>query len=127
MSLESLLQENTVALREFTALMSRILRDDIGVTAQAYREAKAVHAEPLDSQTDAVTPEKAAPAPAPSDPVEVSAVPVSEVNGIILNLAKTKGRDVAVALLRAFGATKVPELSPDQYAQVIVKAKEALV
>jgi len=136
MSLEKQLQENTAALREFTALMARILRDDISITAQAYREAKAITVEPAvttpssPSSTPAEAAAQSTPAPAPtllqgSEAASV-VIPVTEVNSAILKLAKTRGREAAVGVLARFGVAKVPELQPEQYAGVLALAEEAL-
>lgn len=138
MSLEKQLQENTAALREFTALMARILRDDISITAQAYREAKAITVEPAvttpssPSSTPAEAAAQSTPAPAPtllqgSEAASViPVIPVTEVNSAILKLAKTRGREAAVGVLARFGVAKVPELQPEQYAGVLALAEEAL-
>ena len=40
-------------------------------------------------------------------------------------LAKAKGRAAAVAVLAAFGAAKLPDVKPEQFADVIAAAQKA--
>lgn len=42
----------------------------------------------------------------------------------ITKLSKTKGRDAAVAVLTAFGAAKLPDVKPEQFADIIAAAAE---
>ena len=43
----------------------------------------------------------------------------------ITKLSKTKGRDAAVAVLTAFGAAKLPDVKPEQFADIIAAAEKA--
>lgn len=43
----------------------------------------------------------------------------------VTKLARTKGRDAAVALLSKFGAGKLPDVMPEQFAAVIAACEEA--
>ncbi|TXH58400.1 MAG: hypothetical protein E6Q97_02230 [Desulfurellales bacterium] len=43
----------------------------------------------------------------------------------ITKLARTKGRDAAVAVLKTFGATKLPDVKPEQFAAVIAACEAA--
>lgn len=43
----------------------------------------------------------------------------------ITNLAKAKGRDAAMAVLAKFKAAKLPDVKPEQFADVIAAATEA--
>lgn len=43
----------------------------------------------------------------------------------ITNLSKTKGREAAVAVLTAFGAAKLPDVKPEQFADIIAAAEKA--
>jgi hypothetical protein len=43
----------------------------------------------------------------------------------VTNLARTKGREVAVAVLTKFGAAKLPDVKPEQFAAVIAACEEA--
>ena len=44
----------------------------------------------------------------------------------ILALAKARGREAAVAVLAHFKVSKVPELTPEQWAPALARAEEAL-
>lgn len=59
-------------------------------------------------------------AKSPSDTVKVE-----DVNAAIIALAKTKGRDAAVAVLKEFGVAKVPELDAAKYPDVLAAATAA--
>ena len=43
----------------------------------------------------------------------------------VTKLARTKGRDAAVAVLSKFGAGKLPDVKPEQFAAVIATCEEA--
>ena len=43
----------------------------------------------------------------------------------VTKLARTKGREVAVAVLTKFGAAKLPDVKPEQFAAVIAACEEA--
>jgi hypothetical protein len=43
----------------------------------------------------------------------------------ITKLSKVKGRDAAVAVLTAFGAAKLPDVKPEQFADIIAAAEKA--
>jgi hypothetical protein len=43
----------------------------------------------------------------------------------VTKLARAKGRDAAVAVLARFGAAKLPEVKPEQFAAVIAACEEA--
>ena len=65
----------------------------------------------------AATPEpKAEPAPAAGEATYQDAA------AAITKLSRLKGRETAVALLSEFGASKLPDVKPDQFADVIAKA-----
>ena len=44
----------------------------------------------------------------------------------ITKLSRTKGRDAAVAVLKKFGAAKLPDVKPEQFADVIAAAEAAM-
>jgi len=108
-----------------------------GIRAKAATTVKAAKEQaPEPEQTPAPKPAAAAPtapAPAPSAPAATTvvspsepAIAVAEVNAAIIGLAKARGRDTAVAVLQQFGVVKVPELKPEQYADVIAAAQKAM-
>lgn len=43
----------------------------------------------------------------------------------VTQLSRTKGRDAAVAVLTKFGAAKLPDVKPEQFAAVIAACEEA--
>ena len=43
----------------------------------------------------------------------------------VTKLARTKGRDAAVAVLSGFGAAKLPDVKPEQFAAVIAACEKA--
>lgn len=43
----------------------------------------------------------------------------------VTRLAKTRGREIAVGVLERFGAAKLPDVKPDQYAAVLAACQEA--
>lgn len=121
MSIETLLADNTAAIRELIAT----------IKAQAYAEASqpaAPKAPPVAAKPE---PKAAKPTPAPApvveDTPEAHATPadpetlvtIDEVKAAVLKLAATKGREAAVAVLQSFGAAKAPELKPEQYGDVL--------
>lgn len=48
-----------------------------------------------------------------------------DASDAITKLARTKGRDAAIAVLAKFGASKLPEVKPEDFAAVIAAAVEA--
>lgn len=105
-----------------------------------YAKAKAIQAEPTPEPVkvekapkaaaavqSAPPPEQSAPAASTAEsPSEAAAVAFDDVKAAIIGLAKTKGREAAVAVLSAFGATKVPDLKAEQYAAVLEAAQKAV-
>jgi hypothetical protein len=59
-------------------------------------------------------------------PDAYQAIGVADVNAAIIALAKAKGRDAAVAVLGEFNVAKVPELKPEQFAEVLKICKKAM-
>lgn len=43
----------------------------------------------------------------------------------VTKLARTKGRDAAVAVLNEFGAAKLPDVKPEQFAAIIATCEKA--
>jgi len=131
MSLEAAIQENTNALREFIALWSKMNLASEGRAAPP-PTSKRTKAEPATAATAPASDESAQPKPQEkTEPVvdaaaKTAAIAVPEVNTAIIALAKAKGRDAAVAVLKQFGVAKVPELKAEQYADVIAAAKKAM-
>lgn len=127
MSIETLLAENTAAIRELIAT----------IKAQAYAEAT----QPATTKAPKLKPEndptntKPAPEPVVEDTPEAHATPadpetlvtLDEIKAAVLKLAATKGRDAAVGVLQSFGAAKAPELKPEQYGDALTALNNAMV
>lgn len=137
MSLEIALQENTAAIRELIAAISK----GIPTTAQqvaavvqeaqvedkpakAEKKAKAEKAESAKVEPAVTQEPKADAAPAADEegPVEPE-VTYQDAAAAITQLSKVKGRDAAVALLKKFGASKLPEVKPEDFAAIVADAK----
>lgn len=105
-----------------------------------YAKQKAVQAEPTtepvakpapkakaaaaSAQAQEATAPAATTVASPSEP-EAPQIDVEQVKAAIMALAKAKGREAAVAVLSAFGAAKVPDLKPSQYAEVLEASAKA--
>lgn len=76
-------------------------------------------AESLPSRT---TPPADAPAASPA----ANAPTYQDAAAAITKLSRTKGRDAAVAILTEFGAAKLPDVKPEQFADVIAAAEAAM-
>ena len=117
MSLEAAIAENTAALREVVALITRLGAmpgPDVVTPAAVPANAK---------------PAAKPPAPTPAAEAEIASAPEAtydDVKRAIIEVSKAKGRDAAVALLAEFGATKAPDLKPEQYAALRARAAEVL-
>ena len=138
MSLEIAIQENTAAIRELIAAISNGIpttaQQVAAVVTEAKAEAKAdkkTKAEKTE-KTEAEAPKSdAAPAatqeqkdePAAADDEEV-VYSYQDAANAITALSKAKGRDAAVALLKAFSANNLKEVKPEDYAALIAKAAE---
>lgn len=56
---------------------------------------------------------------------ESEPVTYEQASAAVTGLAKTKGRAVAIDVLKKFGATKLPEVKPEQFAALIKACAEA--
>lgn len=126
MSLEIALQENTNAIRELIA----------AIQAGAVPAAAAVEVTKPKTEKKATKTDEPAAEVKPSEPVAetedetpsklTEPATYEAVADAIKNVAKTKGRDVAVNLLKQFGVSKGPDLKVEQYAEVLAAAQTAL-
>lgn len=136
MSLEVAIQENTNAIRALIAALANGVPTTAAQVAAVVTEAKpekaakkeTAKAEPkAEAQaaataetTQAAEAEKALhghannPADAPTYQATADAV---------TKLARTKGREAAVAVLTKFGASKLPDVKPEQFAAVIAECE----
>ena len=131
MSLETIIQENTNAIRELIAALAH------GITPTAAQVA-AVTGKPVDEAPAKPRAEKPAPKAEPALQPETEPTPepasfpdtpsysYMDAAAAITKLSRTKGRDAAVALLYKFKASKLPEVQPDDYAEIIEAANAAM-
>lgn len=79
----------------------------------------------LSAPAEAAAKETTAEAPPPA-PSAVAGVPTyADAAKAITDLSKVKGRDAAVKVLAEFGAQKLPDVKPEQFAAVIAAANKA--
>lgn len=117
MSIESLLAENTAAIRELIAAINASQTALQSPGARAYAQAKAIVLEPEEPVAEpAPEPEKKAkrqraekPAPEPEPAVEVTYEQIRQP--FLTQLVAKKGRDAGAALLREFGVPDGGKLS----------------
>ena len=72
------------------------------------------------------TAESAAPAPQASTAADAPVVTYKEAAEAVTKLSRTKGRDAAIAVLKSFGADKLPDVKPEQFAAVVAACQAAL-
>lgn len=139
MSLETVIAENTAAIRELIAALANGVPTTnqqvqaVVEEAKAEKPAKAKKAEAPKQEAEpepAATPEpKAEPAAAAAEAepkAQAEASTYQDAASAITKLSRAKGRDAAVALLAQFGASKLPEVKPEQFADIIAAAEEAM-
>lgn len=109
MHLEEALRENTTAVRELIAVLKAVLKAPV-----EYKPTMPA----VESVAD----------PAPTQPAveSVAAAPsYTEAAAAVTKLAREKGRDAAIAVLTKFGAVKLPDVRPEQFAAVIAACETA--
>lgn len=113
------------ALEEDTTIKSAALNGAPEVSTEiAPRKTKADKPQPEKVAAPEAQPEKVAPAPE-SQAEKADAVTYQQAADAVTKLAKTAGRDIAVGVLKQFGAVKLPDVKPDQYAAVLAACQEA--
>lgn len=134
MSLEAAIAElNT----NITALIGALTTPDRLAAAAAPTPAKraTIKAAPAAASVAAASPTTeaaptpqpaAAPTPAPAAAANLAAPTIEQARKLVIELGQKKGRDAVMALLTKFGASKLPEVPPHQYAAVIADATTAL-
>lgn len=118
MSLEIAIQENTSALRELIAAISKGIPTTSTQLAAVIAEAPVKVEETGKAKEPEVT--------AASAPVTATIVDYEAVKKATLELSKAKGREATVAVLKRFGAEKAPDLKPEQYADYVAAAAETV-
>jgi hypothetical protein len=133
--LASAVNANTAAIRELIKAISNGVPTTAAQVAAVVEEVKAEAPAKTEKKAKAEKTEapKAEPAATP-EPKEEAAPAADEGPGepevtyqdaaaAITALSKTKGRDAAVALLKKFGASKLPEVKPEDFAAIVAEAK----
>lgn len=140
MSLEATIQENTNAIRELIAAIKAGVPTTAAQVAAVVTEAKPTQAAKESTAKKTTPAEKAEPAPtqptaeavaaaAPekkkkAEPSEQVATPNYQATAdAVTELAREKGRDAAIAVLTKFGASKLPDVKPEQFAAVIAECE----
>lgn len=129
MSLEQALIDNTAAIRELIAAISNGVPTTAQQVAAVVEEAK-VEEKPVKKgkPEKAETPkQEVAATPEPKEEVAPAAddapvVTYQDAAAAITALSKAKGRDAAVALLKKFGASKLPEVKEEDFAAIVANA-----
>lgn len=97
--------------------------------AKPKAEKKQEAAKPEAASTQPTAEQSAAPEqkaePSAAKAGEAPAATYDDAANAVTKLARTKGRDAAIAVLSQFGATKLPEVKPEDFAAVIAAATEA--
>lgn len=131
MSIEQAITENTAAIRD---LIEAIKNGVPTTTAQVEAVAAEAKAEKpkAEKKTEAPKPEAEESSAATQEQKDEPAAAegkqptYEEVAAAITKLSRTKGRDAAVAVLTQFSAKKLPDVAPEQFAEVLAAAEEAL-
>lgn len=137
MSLEAAIQENTKALRELLAAFYNGIPTTAAQVQAVVTEAKtekvatakktqAAATQESPTLTASDNSENSTPATSANTTAEVAAPTYQDAAAAITKLSRTKGRDTAVALLSKFGAAKLPDVKPEQFAAVIADATAAM-
>lgn len=141
--LETVIAENTVAIRDLIATIAKGLPTSAAQVAAVVdpapkettkKQVKATVTNNGASSTPETPPFASAdaaaqgPAPVADSPSAPGAVSVTydDVKAAILKLSNVKGRDAVLALLKPFGAAKGPELKPEQFAEFVTQANAAI-
>jgi hypothetical protein len=81
---------------------------------------------PAAAAKSATPPEQSAPAATTADSSSEAHATYEQAAQAITALSRAKGRDAAVAVLSQFGASKLPDVKPDQFAAVVAAAEKAM-
>ena len=129
MTLEAALQENTGAIRALIAALGQGIPTTSEPVAAVVAPKAKKEKPPVRVSDTEVGSTPATPAPAATAEETASPTPgttYDEVKRAIVKMSGLKGRDQVVAVLGQFGATKGPDLKPEQYADFIAQAEAAM-
>lgn len=137
MSIETLLAENTAAIRELIATIKAQAYAEVSqpATTKPAPEPESKATFRINKNHPQIEVIKALATPVVEDTPEAHATPadpetlvtLDEIKAAVLKLAATKGRDAAVGVLQSFGAAKAPELKPEQYGDALTALNNAMV
>lgn len=127
----------TITLRnvdQLNAVMASLSALDNGNNLPAPIIGKAEPAQPIvktdapEPKPEALTQMSAAEAVEKLDNVasKPAAPTYEETGNAVTKLVRTKGRDVALAVLKEFGISKLPEAKPEQYAAIFEECNKAM-
>jgi len=126
MSLETTLQENTIALNKhtevLTALLQRLTSGFVNPETQATSAPETAPAPEAKKQPDAVATTAPAAASTTAPAAAVEPVTYDQVKQLVLDLGAANKRTELVDLLQRFGVQKASGLAPDQYADFHAEA-----
>lgn len=129
MSLEQAIQENTAAINRLIAAITNGIPTTAQQVAAVVEEAKVEEKPAKKGKAEkAETPkQEVAATPEPKEEVapvadDAPAVTYQDAAAAITALSKAKGRDAAVALLKKFGASKLPEVKEEDFAAIVADA-----
>jgi hypothetical protein len=88
--------------------------------------AQAKDPKPAAAASSATPPEQSAPAATTAESRSETPATYEQAAKAITALSRAKGRDAAVAVLSQFGASKLPDVKPDQFAAVVAAAEKAM-
>ena len=127
--LKSAVEANTNAIRDLIAALGNGQHATPAQVAAVVKEAKPKAEKKQETAKPEVvdTPTTAEEVAAPEPKAENSAPAATydDAAKAITALAKSKGRDAAMAVLSKFGAAKLPDVKPDDFAAVIAATVEA--
>jgi hypothetical protein len=137
MSIEQALAENTAAIRALietiksglpvTHAQIQAVADEGAAAEKAEKKTTAPKAEKKTETPKAEAAEPSAATPEQkAEPAAAEAATYQDAASAITKLSRAKGRDAAVAVLQQFGAAKLPDVKPEQFADVIAAAEEAM-
>lgn len=109
----------TITLHDSVQLAAVLTALEKGTTARLAAANGNPEIIPRKAKTEKALPNKVA------VPEKTDDVTYQQVADAVTKLVKTKGRDIAVGVLERFGAAKLPDVKPDQYAAVLAACQEA--
>lgn len=131
MSLEATIQENTNAIRELIKALATGVPTTAAQVAAVVAEAPVQEAKPEAKKQKAAAsveqPTQTAVASSETSSSDtIKEVTYQDAASAITALARAKGREITLGVLAKFSAINLKEVKPEQYADVLTAASEAL-